>query len=226
MVPSTTVKLVQARFFFRERVTAFLLGTHSRAGKGSLIQKLAGKLNVLQLIVEFVDDPRRMRIKLMRHLRTIRNRESEDGNPCILDHHDAIIHIKDGPMTDEVRYPLACEERWGNSMGTTHCWEMDEKPGAPLSATGIQTHSPCMDCGADGEQYFSYCLNRFVNADRVHHCMWCGRCGYFRPGCMNGCEHCGMSHFDATERPVRFPSDARVSLRDVLLLYNVCLLLS
>jgi hypothetical protein len=48
----------------------------------------------------------------------------------------------------------------------------------------------CQACGADSEMSFSFCLNRVVSSDRVQHCTDCGKCFYFRPGCMGGCQHC------------------------------------
>jgi hypothetical protein len=47
-----------------------------------------------------------------------------------------------------------------------------------------------------------------VNADRVCHCDHCGRCFYFRPGCIKGCEHCGMGG-DPLYEPRLYPEDER-----------------
>lgn len=89
-------------------------------------------------------------------------------------------------------YTLACKERWGTSFHE-HVTD-DGNQGVPLE-NGLATSSPCSSCGSDSDQWFSFCLNRFVNADRVHHCDNCGQCGYFRPGCIAGCEHCGFGDY-------------------------------
>ena len=55
-------------------------------------------------------------------------------------------------------------------------------------ASALHSCKPCKQCR--GSQYFSFCLNRVVNADRVQHCNDCGRCFYFRPGFARGCPYC------------------------------------
>ena len=92
------------------------------------------------------------------------------------------------------RYPAACIERWGNE--NEHTWVNDNKTGIPLHCLLSPSSDPCASCGADGEQFFSFCLNRSVNSDRVKHCTYCGKCFYFRPGCLLACAHCGFGIYD------------------------------
>jgi hypothetical protein len=91
------------------------------------------------------------------------------------------------------RYPLACAEVWGGAAtGHTHAAE----DGGPGARNGVRLRDvlddaqPCEDCADDGTQFFSFCLNRPVPADRVQHCLSCGRCFYHRPGFMRRCAYC------------------------------------
>lgn len=94
------------------------------------------------------------------------------------------------------RYPAACAERWC-SPEDEHHYDQDGEVGIPLRALLGRCEDVCSDCGADGEQFFSFCMNRPVNADFVEHCTYCGKCFYYRPGCMMGCAHCGFGTFNA-----------------------------
>ena len=105
------------------------------------------------------------------------------------------------------KYPLACEERWGTRLGD-HYWDENRvDKGVPLYELLDDAEPPC--CSADGSQFFSFCLNRPVNSDRVQHCEFCGKCFYFRPGCMNGCSYCGCGWNFRYDKAVKFPPDAR-----------------
>jgi hypothetical protein len=54
--------------------------------------------------------------------------------------------------------------------------------------------APCTGCRSRGEQVFSFCLNRAVNADRVHHCLRCGKFFYYRPRfALRVCPYCDCS---------------------------------
>ncbi len=113
---------------------------------------------------------------------------------CALDHYSVLQSLTDEQL--RARYPLACKERWG---GDDHHYDEDGGAGVPLYALLAGEGSVCEDCGADGEQFFSFCLNRPVNKDRVAHCEFCGKCFYYRPGAMFGCEHCGWGTDHANE---------------------------
>ena len=69
-------------------------------------------------------------------------------------------------------------ERWGKGAGE-HCDpDMEDEPGvAPLNKylTG-QDYKGCQACGSDGSSLFSFCLNRPVNDNMVHHCEFCHTC--------------------------------------------------
>jgi hypothetical protein len=113
-------------------------------------------------------------------------------SPCAADHFDVVANLSKEQLN--ARYPAACEERWGK-RSEGHPWEGDDEEGIPLKVLLRPTCDPCASCGADGEQYFSFCMNRPVNADRVQHCSYCKRCFYYRPGCLMGCAHCGMGSY-------------------------------
>lgn len=96
---------------------------------------------------------------------------------------------------------MACKERWG---GNGHYDELDGEPDTVRleALLGSSDYEDCSHCGADGSQFFSFCLNRPVNSDRVKHCEHCHKCFYFRPGCLKGCQHCGMGdYFDEDGDP-------------------------
>jgi len=103
------------------------------------------------------------------------------------------------------RYKLACAERWG---GKDHQGDEETDQCIALGEDCmLSTSAPCGGCGNDGEQWFSFCLNRFVNADRVSHCTHCGKCFYFRPGFLGCCQHCGFQEngsflFDGPETEI------------------------
>eukprot|EP00605_Chrysophyceae_sp_TOSAG23-4_P000263 GSChrysophyteH1.ASY1.ANO1.304.1 assembled CDS len=135
-------------------------------------------------------------------------KEEKCLHACALDHLRIVRNLTEEQLNQ--RYPMACGERWGRPEA--HRWEEDQELGVPLSEI-LDFADPCMDCGADGGQFFSFCLNRSVNADRVCHCEHCGRCFYYRPGCIKGCEHCGMGQNPGwcfeKEEPHRYPEDER-----------------
>jgi hypothetical protein len=148
----------------------FLLGTSSKCIQSPVL-KLAGILPVLKMISEFVIP------KIIKHEFTTNERETL--SKCGLDHIDTIRSLTEEQL--EQRYPLACEERWGPMGG--HHYNNDGEEGMPLSDAMLLKNidslnrdiAPCQECGQDGEQFFSFCLNRLVNADRVKHCEFCGR---------------------------------------------------
>jgi hypothetical protein len=114
---------------------------------------------------------------------------------CALDHLSTVRSLT--PAQLKARYPHACAERWG---GAPKVHMHYGRPGVPLRALlapagGLLSTSgkdACDACAGDGAQFFSFCLNRPVNADRVMHCMACGRCAYFRPYFPSRrCPYCG-----------------------------------
>ena len=109
--------------------------------------------------------------------------------PCAADHLSVLKSLKKDQLN--ARYPLACKERWGDG---NHC-DGDKDDGCISLRVGLQTCEPCELCGSDGPQFFSFCLNRMVNEDRVKHCTFCGKCFYFRPGCMQGCTYCHWGEY-------------------------------
>jgi hypothetical protein len=65
-----------------------------------------------------------------------------------------------------------------------------------LSTIYIYESLECTDGG--GLQFFSFCMNQFVNPDRVVHCINCGKCYHRRvPGVSLTCGHCG---YDAVSK--------------------------
>jgi hypothetical protein len=103
---------------------------------------------------------------------------------CALDHLSAVRALT--PAQLAARYPHACAERWGGARGRhTHGGQPGVPLGARLAPCGLLSAGgtdACDACSGDGASFFSFCLNRPVNGDRVIHCMDCGRCSYFRPG--------------------------------------------
>ena len=133
---------------------------------------------------------------------------------CALDHYSVLKSLTDKQLN--ARYPMACEERWGKGYdGHRYCEDHDPdnedededededegEEGVPLRALLVEPYDNvvCRQCGTDGEQFFSFCMNRPVNSDRVHHCSFCGKCFYWRPGALYGCEHCGFGEDHANE---------------------------
>lgn len=124
---------------------------------------------------------------------------------CARDHY--LTLVKD--LTEEQRkqkYPMACIERWGgppenHPLNENYSeYEEDEEEGVPLELLlgddhGWEHEPVCSGCGSDGDQFFSFCLNRPVNSGFVHHCEFCHKCFYFRGGCLMGCQHCGMGWY-------------------------------
>ena len=58
----------------------------------------------------------------------------------------------------------------------------------------------CKGCGADGPQYFCFCMGRALNSDRVEHCLMCGLCYYTRPG-VEVCQYCQHRSLRSSEGP-------------------------
>ena len=74
----------------------------------------------------------------------------------------------------------------------------------PLVRVLSTTDDACERCGGDGDQFFSFCLNRPVNADRVTHCLSCSRCFYFHSDVdARACPYCAAAPGgpDAEEQP-------------------------
>lgn len=180
MPVSSRQNIVKTRAALKHQMRSFLMGTHRRVGRDSPVLKLAGNELVLILIRSFLVPGRRKKYKTKISI-----------SDCGLDHMEVLKNLT--PEQLNQRYDLACAERWGQ-CSSDHHWERDGKEGVPLKF--ILNHCvPCQDCDADGPQFFSFCLNRPVNSDRVHHCKFCGKCYYFQPGCQRGCEHCGKGYY-------------------------------
>ncbi len=130
---------------------------------------------------------------------------------CAADHFLIVQSLTAAQLN--ARYSPACLERWGpasNSPGHVYC--ADQQPGIPLKAV-LQAHqSPCQTCDSDCDQFFSFCLNRIVNKDRVEHCHQCGKCYYFRPGLgVRACPHCGFGNiFYGDDGPLEAPHPTNV----------------
>jgi hypothetical protein len=129
---------------------------------------------------------------------------------CARDHYLTVVK----QLTDDQlkqKYPLACRERWG---GESHhlSAKYSQKYGGNDDGVPLELllsddnrwgdHEPvCRDCGSDGDQWFSFCLNRPMNGGFVHHCEFCHKCFYFRAGCLMGCAHCGMGWYNGDDDP-------------------------
>jgi hypothetical protein len=173
--------VVQRRAGVKREMKAFMLGTHRRLGRHSAVIRLAGTDLVLSLIRDFLLPPRRRKVVRSKRL-----------SACAKDHIHTVQRLT--PEQWQQRYPLACAERWGTRGSyDEHTWDGDED-GAPLREL-FDLSPPCASCGDDGEQFFSFCLNRSVNSNIVHHCEFCGRCFYFCAGNKRGCQHCGRGYF-------------------------------
>lgn len=130
---------------------------------------------------------------------------------CALDHYLSVVqHLT--PDQLEQTYPLACIERWG---GQGH-WDQDEEERGVVALKWLlDKYDDCQQCGRDGIQFFSFCLNRPVNSNMVKHCEFCHKCFYFQPGCLRGCEHCGMGYFfDMDEEPEKLAHAAGISVEE------------
>ena len=94
---------------------------------------------------------------------------------CAADHLSVVRGLSDAQLA--ARYPLAC------GLGCS---------GAPaeLAKTLALSRPPCASCGRSGLKYFSFCLNRVVNAHTVTHCLDCGRCYCMSPGFSSVCPYC------------------------------------
>lgn len=133
---------------------------------------------------------------------------------CALDHYLSVVrHLT--PEQLEQTYPLACIERWGDiERGPPHGDEDQEELGVVALCHVLDTYEDCQACGGDGQQFFSFCLNRPVNDNMVQHCEFCHKCFYFRPGCQKGCEHCGMGYYyDDGEGPEGLANAAGISIQ-------------
>ena len=95
---------------------------------------------------------------------------------CAADHLSVVRGLSAAQLA--ARYPLEC------GFGCR---------GAPaeLAKTLTLSRAPCASCGRNGRlKYFSFCLNRVVNAHEVTHCLDCGRCYYLSPGFSSVCPYC------------------------------------
>jgi hypothetical protein len=111
---------------------------------------------------------------------------------CARDHLTTVRGLSEAQL--EAKYRKACIERWGNTYGNhSNPKNLDVVLRRLLRKKAWEG---CRDCGADGAQFFSFCFNRAVNADRVAHCMHCGRCFYFRPGFLERCSYCFKEQAD------------------------------
>ena len=175
LLPADAAKLIAALLAPRQRRSC----VHSSCARRSVI-KCACKAAAMPC---FSDCPQACRDRNLRS--SLRTRSSATDkvtdmplSDCARDHRSVIMSLSASQFS--ARYPLACEERWGGSK-----WgggEHKSKRGlssVPLVRVLSTTDDACERCGGDGDQFFSFCLNRPVNADRVTHCLSCGRCFYF-----------------------------------------------
>jgi hypothetical protein len=172
LVPKSTY--TQRRRIAALEMRTFLMAAHERMGKHSPAKVLAATAGVQRTIYLFLK-PKQLNKAL---------------SACAHDHFDVVSNLTKAQLA--ARYPAACAERWGQGGGG-HPWEGDGEAGIPLRKLLRESQEPCGECGGDGEQFFSFCLNRPVNGDRVQHCHFCGKCFYYRPGCIQGCAHCGWA---------------------------------
>lgn len=183
----------------KSEMKSFLLGTHDRLGTLSPIRIIKSSSDVLQYIYSFLYTPR---LVAFSRIGRLHNTEFDivgsriKLSPCAADHLSIVQSLTAAQLN--ARYPAACEERWGKMHGATHIYSQDGLEGIPLHALLTQSTEPCLTCGTEdgqSEQFFSFCMNRSVNADRVEHCNFCGKCFYYRPGYLKGCIHCGFGKF-------------------------------
>ena len=106
-------------------------------------------------------------------------------SPCARNHLRVVAKLTTQQL-DALYFP-ACIERWGNSAGAKH--GANGTVGVPLRALLASDAAPCDGCGGDGEQYFCFCMNRAVNANKVEHCPYCHRCWYGKYGTRR-CAYC------------------------------------
>lgn len=134
----------------------------------------------------------------------------EPLSDCARDHAALVAALT--PEQRAARVPLACIERRAGKLecmlGGPSCGPGEGPGGArhyhqpgdggaqlaglvPVGAILAPSDEACAGCGEDGLSFFSFCLNRVVNADRVKHCLSCGRCFYYRKFCGVGrCPYC------------------------------------
>ena len=122
---------------------------------------------------------------------------------CAADHYSTVASLTAEQLS--ARFPFACEERWGGPMwgGEEHATANGAR-GVALRQLLDDNDEACARCGGDGEQFFSFCLNRPVNSDRVAHCLSCGRCFYFHSDVdARACPYCASAPrgADAEEQP-------------------------
>ena len=183
MIPSEITSLRTYDESPLNEIVALLLGTHDRLGEFSKVHLLKGFIDIFIKIYSFLYLSEAARYKRLDRKVKICGQRIKLST-CAADHMSVIKNLTNDQL--KARYPLACIERWG---GDGHN-EEDENDGCTSLVDGLGAFDSCVSCGSDGEQWFSFCLNRMVNADRVHHCDYCGKCFYYRPGCMMGCPHC------------------------------------
>ncbi len=111
---------------------------------------------------------------------------------CARDHISVVRSL--GAAGMRATYPLACAEVWGGAETGHEHSHGSCGVAAPLREL-LDTAEPCEECCGDGTQFFSFCLNRAVPADRVTHCLSCGQCFYFRPGFLRYCPYCEGNPF-------------------------------
>ena len=185
MVPSevTSLRIYDGTPF--DEVFALLLGTHDRLGVASKVHRLKGFTKIFIVIYSFLHLSEDAQYKRLH--RTVKfHGEQVTLSTCAADHMTVVRNLTKDQWN--ARYQLACAERWGDSSGEHN--EEDENDGCICLRDGLGVSGPCISCGGDGMQFFSFCLNRMVNADRVKHYDYCGKCFYFRPGCLMGCPYC------------------------------------
>jgi len=170
--------------FKEARLVSIMMGTHVKLGQHSAMIQLSDADDCLKMIVKMVEEG----------YRQLESAESPTPfgwsrvaglSECARAHWPLVQSLSQQAL--EERYQLACIERWGEGGGRQHRYAGADS--APLKLL-LSRFESCENCGADGEQFFSFCLNRSVNADRVSHCSSCGRCFYFRPGFIDRCPHC------------------------------------
>lgn len=172
---------------------AFLMATIDRllVNKKGALKQLCGKQDILRHIYSFLYK-KNMAAVIERKLSSVKLKSGLVLSTCAADHLSVYRSLTRAMR--KARYPAACAERWGTPEDEHH-YDADSEEGIPLNALLGNSAEVCEDCGADGEQFFSFCMNRPVPSDRVHHCTYCGKCFYFRPGCLMGCAHCGFGDF-------------------------------
>ena len=179
----------------QREMRSFLLGTIDRllVNKKGALKQLCEKEDILRNIYSFLYK-KGITALIERRLHGTKLKSGMVLSVCAADHLSVVRSLT--PAQRNARYPAACAERWGTPEDEHH-FDGDGEEGIPLKALLSDSAEVCQDCCADGEQFFSFCMNRAVSSDRVQHCTFCGKCFYYRPGCLMGCAHCGFGSFCA-----------------------------